>query len=138
MPEKLAELERKFIDLSDKINDPDIISNNEEWRRLMKEHSELAPIIEKYREYKDAEKSIAEATEMLEDSDEEMRLLAREELKAAEEMLERTKIQLKRLMLPKDPNDDKNVIVEIRGGAGGDEANIFASARREASERYRS
>ncbi len=126
MPEKLAELERKFIDLSDKINDPDIISNNEEWRRLMKEHSELAPIIEKYREYKDAEKSIAEATEMLEDSDEEMRLLAREELKAAEEMLERTKIQLKRLMLPKDPNDDKNVIVEIRGGAGGDEANIFA------------
>ncbi len=126
MPEKLAELERKFIDLSDKINDPDIISNNEEWRRLMKEHSELSPIVNKYREYKDAEKSIAEAKEMLEDSDEDMRLLAREELKAAEETLERTKIQLKMLMLPKDPNDDKNVIVEIRGGAGGDEANIFA------------
>ncbi len=126
MLERLAELERKFIDLSDKINDPDIISNNEEWRRLMKEHSELAPIVEKYRAYKEAEKSIEEAKEMLEDSDEEMKLLAKDELVKSTEDLERIKEELKVLMLPKDPNDDKNVIVEIRGGAGGDEANIFA------------
>lgn len=126
MLERLADIERKFIDLSDKINDPEIINDNTEWRRLMKEHSDIAPIVEKYRKYLDTEKSIADAKEMLEDSDEEMRLLAKEELAQSTDELEQIQEELKILMLPKDPNDDKNVIVEIRGGAGGDEANIFA------------
>ncbi len=122
----IEELERKFIDLSDKINDPDIIADNAVWRKLMKEHSDLAPIIEKYGEYKQAQSDIDEAKLLLEENDEEMRALAKEELAEAVQRLEDTENELKVLMLPKDPNDDKNVIVEIRGGAGGDEANIFA------------
>ncbi len=126
MFERLADIEKKYIDLSDKINDPDVIADNESWRRLMKEHSDIAPIVEKYREYKEISSSVEEAKEMLNDSDEEMRTLAKEELAEGTAMIERLKEELKILMLPKDPNDDKNVIVEIRGGAGGDEANIFA------------
>lgn len=122
----IEELERKFIDLSDKINDPDIIADNAVWRKLMKEHSDLAPIIEKYGEYKQALSDIDEAKLLLEENDEEMRALAKDELAEATQRMEDTENELKILMLPKDPNDDKNVIVEIRGGAGGDEANIFA------------
>ena len=122
----IEELERKFIDLSDKINDPDIIADNAVWRKLMKEHSDLAPIIDKYGEYKTALNDIEEAKLLLEENDEEMRALAKEELADAEKRAEECENDLKVLMLPKDPNDDKNVIMEIRGGAGGDEANIFA------------
>ncbi len=122
----IEELERKFIDLSDKINDPDIIADNAVWRKLMKEHSDLAPIIDKYGDYKTALNDIEEAKLLLEENDEEMRALAKEELADAEKRAEECENDLKVLMLPKDPNDDKNVIMEIRGGAGGDEANIFA------------
>ncbi|MBR6401122.1 MAG: peptide chain release factor 1 [Firmicutes bacterium] len=122
----IAELERKFIDLSDKINDPDIIADNAVWRKLMKEHSDLAPIIEKYGEYKKAQSDMDEAKLLLEENDEDIRALAKEEMSDAAHRLEVSEQELKVLMLPKDPNDDKNVIVEIRGGAGGDEANIFA------------
>lgn len=126
MFERLADIEKKYIDLSDRINDPDVIADNESWRKLMKEHSDIAPIVEKYREYKTAAASVEEAKEMLNDSDEDMRALAKEELAEGSARIEKLKEELKILMLPKDPNDDKNVIVEIRGGAGGDEANIFA------------
>lgn len=126
MFERLADIEKKYIDLSDKINDPDVIADNESWRKLMKEHSDIAPIVEKYREYKEVSASVGEAKEMLNDSDEEMRALAKEELAEGTARIDELKEELKILMLPKDPNDDKNVIVEIRGGAGGDEANIFA------------
>ncbi len=126
MLERLADIEKRYIDLSDKINDPDVINNNAEWRKLMKEHSDIAPIVAKYREYNETEENVAEAREMLNDSDEEMRALAKEEFAEGNKRLEELKEELKILMLPKDPNDDKNVIVEIRGGAGGDEANIFA------------
>ena len=122
----IEELERKFIDLSDKINDPDIIADNAVWRKLMKEHSDLAPIIEKYNEYKQALSDIDEAKLLLEENDEDIRALAKEELADANARMEAAEEELKILMLPKDPNDDKNVIMEIRGGAGGDEANIFA------------
>ena len=122
----IEELERKFIDLSDKINDPDIIADNAVWRKLMKEHSDLAPIIDKYGDYKTALNDIEETKLLLEENDEEMRALAKEELADAEKRAEECENDLKVLMLPKDPNDDKNVIMEIRGGAGGDEANIFA------------
>lgn len=126
MLERLADIEKRYIDLSDKINDPEVISNNEEWRKLMKEHSDISPIVEKYREFNETTEAVAEAKEMLGDSDEEMRALAKEEFAEGNKRLEELKEELKILMLPKDPNDEKNVIVEIRGGAGGDEANIFA------------
>lgn len=126
MFDKLIDLERRYIELSDKINDPEIISNNEEWRKLMKEHSDISPIVNKYKEYEQTKQAIEDAKEMLNESDEEMRQLAKEELNENTEKLEEIKEGLKILLIPKDPNDDKNVIVEIRGGAGGDEANIFA------------
>ncbi len=126
MFDKLIDLERRYIELSDKINDSEIISNNEEWRKLMKEHSDISPIVNKYKEYEQTKQAIEDAKEMLNESDEEMRQLAKEELNENTEKLEEIKEELKILLIPKDPNDDKNVIVEIRGGAGGDEANIFA------------
>lgn len=126
MFDKLADIERRYIELSDKVNDPEVISNNEEWRKLMKEHSDITPIIEKYKEYKETKQAIDDAKEMLNESDEEMRQLAKEELSEATERFEKIKEKIKILLIPKDPNDEKNVIVEIRGGAGGDEANIFA------------
>lgn len=126
MFDKLADIERRYIELSDKVNDPEVISNNEEWRKLMKEHSDITPIIEKYKEYKETKQAIDDAKEMLNESDEEMRQLAKEELSEATERFEKIKEEIKILLIPKDPNDEKNVIVEIRGGAGGDEANIFA------------
>lgn len=126
MLERLADIEKRYIDLSDKINDPEVISNNEEWRKLMKEHSDISPIVEKYREYKETEEAVEEAREMLDDSDEEMKALAKEEFSEGRKKLDELRDELTVLLLPKDPNDEKNVIVEIRGGAGGDEANIFA------------
>lgn len=128
MIERLADIEKRFEELSELINDPEVISDNESWRKYMKEHSDIAPIVDKYREYNEAEGALAEAKELLEDSsdDEEMKALAKEEISENSEKIERLKKELTILLLPKDPNDDKNVIVEIRGGAGGDEANIFA------------
>lgn len=124
---KLAELERKYEELSEKINDPDIINDNAVWRKLMKEHSDITPIIEKYKEYKEATSAVEEAKEMLaENLDDEMRQLVKEELAENTANIEKFTEELKILLLPKDPNDDKNVIVEIRGGAGGDESAIFA------------
>jgi len=126
--DKLNELEEKFDTLSETVNDPATIADQNLWRKLMKEHSDLAPIIESYRAYKNTGKDIAEAKELLESSeDEEMRQLAKEELKESRERLENTITTLKLLLLPKDPNDEKNVIVEIRSGAGGDEAALFVS-----------
>lgn len=127
MFDKLIDIEKRYIELSDKINDPDIISNNEEWRKLMKEHSDITGIVEKYREYNLTKKEIEDAKEMLEDNlDDEMKKMVKDELSENLDKIEVIKDELKILLLPKDPNDEKNVIVEIRGGAGGDEANIFA------------
>ncbi len=128
MLNRLEELEKKYIELSDKINDPDIISDNELWRKLMKEHSDITPIIEKYKEYKQTIKAYDEAKEMLEDNslDDDMHQLAKEELNENAKKTEIIQDELKILLLPKDPNDEKNVIVEIRGGTGGDEAALFA------------
>ncbi len=128
MLEKLADLEKKYIELNDKINDPETISDQNLWRSLMKEHSDLTPIIEKYREYKAAETAVSDALEMLDaETDEEFRQLLKDELSENKEKLTRIKDEIKILLLPKDPNDEKNVIMEIRGGAGGDEAALFAA-----------
>ena len=127
MFDRLAELETKFAALTEAINDPATISDQNQWRALMKEQSDLAPIIESYQEYKATVADIADAKEMLEGDDDELRQLAKEELKAGQERLENVTQTLKFRLLPRDPNDEKNVIVEIRGGAGGDEAALFAS-----------
>jgi len=127
MFDRLDELEHKFAELSDEISDPAVIADTNRWRGLMKEHSDLTPIINAYREYKRLIAQVEDAKILLEEeSDEELRQLAKEEIKEGQEDLEKISDELKVLLLPKDPNDEKNVIVEIRGGAGGDEAALFA------------
>lgn len=129
MFEKLAFIEERYEELSQKISDPEIIADQNRWRKLCKENSDITPIVEKYREYKTCIKSINDAEEMLKDNPdkdfEEMLLLEIEENKEKISLIED---ELKVLLLPKDPNDEKNVIVEIRGGTGGDEAALFAGS----------
>ena len=128
MFDRLAEFINRHEELSSLINDPDIIADQTRWQALMKEYSTVTPIAEKYREYCDAKKAVEEAIEMLDDNpDEEFRELLKEELAENKTKLAETEQELKLMLIPKDPNDDKNVIVEIRAGAGGDEAALFAS-----------
>lgn len=128
MLEKLGFLENKYDELSNKISDPSIMSNQKEWQRLCKEHAELETIVTKYREYKSAEEALADNKDMLNvESDREMREMIQEDIKALTEQTEQIKEEMRILLLPKDPNDDKNVFIEIRGGAGGDEAALFAA-----------
>ena len=124
MFQKLEDVEKKYIDLTEKISDPEVISRQNEWKVMMKEHSELEPIVEKYREYKKVEKNLEEAKEMM--NEPELKELAETEMLEAKEKLPKIEEELKILLIPKDPDDDKNVICEIRGGAGGDEAALFA------------
>ena len=128
MFDKLEALEERYSFLEQKISDPEVIADQETWRKYCKENSDLAPIVEKYNEYKRAKRTIADDKEMLaEGQDKDMEELIRMELAEAEEALENAAAELKILLLPKDPNDEKNVIVEIRGGTGGDEAALFAA-----------
>ena len=128
MFQKLEAVEKKFEELTQKISDPNVIANQNEWREFMKEHAELEPIIEKYREYKKVEKQYNEAKEMLEDSstEKELKDLAEMEMMEAKEKLPEIEEEIKILLIPKDKDDDKNIICEIRAGAGGEEAALFA------------
>ena len=121
---KLDDVEKRYDELTEKISDPEVISRQDEWKKMMKEHSELEPIVEKYREYKKTEQSMQEAKEML--NDPELKELAEIEMLDAKQKLPILEDELKILLIPKDPDDDKNVICEIRGGAGGEEAALFA------------
>lgn len=123
---RLEEMEQKYDELSSKLSDPNITNNQDEFRKLMKEHSDMTPIIEKYRELKKTKNAIDEALAILDENDEELKQMAKEELADSKEKVQLIEKELKILLLPKDPNDDKNVIMEIRGGAGGDEAALFA------------
>lgn len=128
MFDKLEFIEGRYLDLAEKVADPDVINDQKLWQKLMKEHSEMTPIVEAYKEYKQCKESIAEMKEILEQSnDEDLRELAKMELPDLETRVEELAIELKKLLLPKDPNDGKNVILEIRAGAGGDEAGLFAA-----------
>lgn len=127
MFENLNTFENRYEELSMKLYDPDVVTNAALYRKLMKEQSEIEPIVNKYREYKKAQEMIEEAELLLEESDKELRALALEELNTGRETMEKAAEELKILLLPKDPNDDKNVIVEIRAGTGGEEAALFSS-----------
>lgn len=128
MFERLDDLIDKLDTINNQLTDPSVVSDQNKFRSLMKEQSDLFPIVEKYKEYKHLQETIDESLLMLdEESDEEIRELAKEELAGAKAELEVCENELKILLLPKDPNDDKNVIVEIRAGAGGDEAALFAA-----------
>lgn len=128
MFDKLEDLVIRYNELEDLVNDPETIKDQNKWRALMKEHADLKEIVEMYLQYKGYVEGLAEAKELLDESnDEELRALAKEEVKENTQGIEECTEKLKILLLPKDPNDDKNVIVEIRGGAGGDEAALFAA-----------
>jgi len=129
MLDKLAFLEEKYEDLSEKIGDPEVINDQNQWKKLVKEHSDLEEIVVKYREYKAAEEGLQGAKEILRDkeADEELKEMAKMEISDLEDQIQVLEDELKILLLPKDPNDDKDVIVEIRAGAGGDEAGLFAA-----------
>lgn len=127
MFEKLEDLVDRIDTINNMLTDPDVVSDQNKFRKLMKEQSDLTPIVEKYKEYKDTKQTIDDSLQMLEEeSDEELREMAKEELNDAKSRLEVIEGELKILLLPKDPNDSKNVVVEIRAGAGGDEAALFA------------
>ena len=125
MFEKLEAVEKRYDELTTQISDPAIIANNNEWRKLIKEHSSMEDVVVKYKEYKQIENNMNEAKEMMEDP--EMKELAEEEYYNSKEKLSKIEEELKFLLIPKDPNDDKSVICEIRGGAGGEEASLFAA-----------
>ena len=124
MFEKLESVEKRYDELTTKISDPKVIADNNEWRKLVKEHSAIEDVVSKYREYKNTINNMKEAEEMMQDK--ELKELAEEEYYASKEKLSKIEEELKILLIPKDPNDDKSVICEIRGGAGGEEAALFA------------
>lgn len=127
MFDRLEELVDKLDTINNQLTDPDVVTDQNKFRKLMKEQSDLVPIVDKYKEYKDAKTTIENSLEILEEeNDEELREMAKEEMNDAKSRLETIEQELKILLLPKDPNDSKNVIVEIRAGAGGDEAALFA------------
>lgn len=128
MFDKLEDLLIRLEEILSELSEPDVASDQNRFRKLMKEQNELTPIVEAYKEYKGCKQAIEDSLQMLEEeSDEEMRELAKEELNDAKARVEELEHDLKVLLLPKDPNDDKNVMVEIRAGAGGDEAALFAA-----------
>ena len=128
MFDKLEDLILRLEEVLNQLSEPDVSSDPDRFRKLMKEQSDLTPIVNAYKEYKQNQQNIEESLALLEEeSDEEMRELAKEELNESKGKVEQLEEQLKILLLPKDPNDDKNVIVEIRAGAGGDEAALFAA-----------
>ena len=128
MFDRLDDLLIRYEELMEELGSPEVASDTNRFRKLMKEQSDLAPIVEAYKEYKKAKQDVEDSLALLdEESDEEMREMAKEELNAAKKRIEDLEQELKILLLPKDPNDEKNVIVEIRAGAGGDEAALFAS-----------
>ncbi|ROR31515.1 peptide chain release factor 1 [Mobilisporobacter senegalensis] len=128
MFDKLEDTLNRYLEITDELNEPSVVNDQTKFRQLMKEQADLTPIVDKYKEYKATKEGIEDSLAMLEEeSDEELRELAKEELNECKARLGKIEEELKILLLPKDPNDEKNVIVEIRAGAGGDEAALFAA-----------
>lgn len=126
MFDKLDFILEKYEELAMKVSDPDVINNQPLWQKHIKEMGEMEPIVNKYKEYKTAKENLSAAKEMLESGDEELRELAKMEISDIEDKIPDMENELKILLLPKDPNDDKNVILEVRAGTGGEEAALFA------------
>ena len=125
--EKLDQIEHRYVEMTAELSSPEILNDSANYQKLARRHAELSEMVEKYRKWKQIDKGLAEAKQMaLEADDAEMKLLAQEEEKQLAERKETVERELKFLLLPKDPNDEKNVIVEIRAGTGGDEAALFA------------
>ena len=127
MFDKLESIVKRYEEVLEELNSPSVASDQNNFRKLMKEQSDLTPIVEAYKQYKNAKQTIEDSLEMLEENDEEIREMAKEELATAKKDLEEIEERIKILLLPKDENDDKNVVMEIRAGAGGDEAALFAA-----------
>src|SRR5581483_10903097 len=128
MFERLDQIEARYEELTTALASPEIMNDSAKYQKTAKAHSEITPVVERYREYKDLKRGIAESKAVLTDEkDPEMRAYAQEELDTLEVRLAETEQELKVLLLPKDPNDEKNVILEIRAGTGGDEATLFAA-----------
>ena len=128
MFDKLDDLLRRYEEIMNELAEPDVANNQERFRKLMKEQSDMTPLVEAYTEYKKCKQDVEDSLAMLEEeSDEEMREMLKETLNDSKKRIEELEKELKILLLPKDPNDEKNVIVEIRAGAGGDEAALFAA-----------
>jgi len=128
MFDKLEDLVAKYEELLNELNNPEIVNDQARYKKVMKEQNDLSPIVEAYKDYKQAKKDVDDSLAILDaESDEEMRELAKEEMNSAKERIEKLEQQLKILLLPKDPNDDKDIVMEIRAGAGGDEAALFAA-----------
>ena len=137
MFERLDQIEQKYQELTDALASPDIVSDSARYQKTAKAHSELTPVVERYREYKDLTRGIAETRTMLADEhDADLKAMAEEELASLQSRLEKTGADLKVLLLPKDPNDDRNVILEIRAGTGGDESSLFAAEMFRMYSRY--
>ena len=130
MFEKLLLMEKKYEEISVRLSDPDVIGDNKLYTQLMRDYKYMTPIIDKFREYKKAKNSLDEAKELLDGGglDNDFKEMAQEELVSSKNQIEQIVNELKILLLPKDPNDDKNVVIEIRGGAGGEEASLFANS----------
>jgi peptide chain release factor 1 len=126
MFEKLKGVEERFLEIEKHLSDPEIVKDRQAYQKLIREHAELNKIVSVFNEYQRVLQGIEDSTELLQDSDPEIKNLAREELTALNQNKDRLEDDLRKLLLPKDPNDDKNVIVEIRAGTGGEEAALFA------------
>lgn len=124
---KLKELEERYIDIEKRLSDPDVLKDQKEYQALTREHHDTGQVVQVYRRYRDVDEQISDNRELLKDSDHDIRDLAQEELKELEKEAEKLREELKILLLPKDPNDEKNVFLEVRAGTGGDEAALFAA-----------
>ena len=129
LTDRLQNLEKQYQDIELRLSDPEVIRAQDIYQKLMKEHAELAPLVQAFRRYKHLEKELADSQSLLkDDSDEDLKAMAREEVQSLKEQIGQVEEDIKVLLLPKDPNDDKNVLLEIRAGTGGEEAALFAAA----------
>src|SRR5580658_4375935 len=127
MFERLEQIEARYEELGLQMADPELVSDQQKYQKVAKQHRDLQPVVDKFRQYREIRTGIADARGMLNESDAEIRAMAEEELAQLEEREPKIEEEIKLLLLPKDPNDEKNVVVEIRAGTGGDEATLFAA-----------
>ena len=126
--DRLRNLEKQYAELDERLSDPEVIRAQDVYQKLMKEHAELAPLVQAFRRYQHLDKELADSQSLLKDeSDEDLKAMAREEIQSLKEQIGQVEEDLRALLLPKDPNDDKNVLLEIRAGTGGEEAALFAA-----------